>query len=113
MAERVALATASIGAVWSSCAPEFGVRAVVDRWSQLEPTVLFAILALRLREPVRGKWEREAMGANEDVANTEEVVPSFAGKGILWLEKPFELEALLTMLEKLGRKLPGNEPKGK
>ncbi len=43
----------------------------------------------------------------------QEVVPSFAGKGILWLEKPFELEALLTMLEKLGRKLPGNEPKGK
>ena len=37
------LATASLGAVWSSCAPEFGVRAVVDRWSQLEPTVLFAI----------------------------------------------------------------------
>ncbi|MFN8022782.1 MAG: acetoacetate--CoA ligase [Acidimicrobiales bacterium] len=37
------LATASLGAVWSSCAPEFGVRAVIDRWSQLEPTVLFAI----------------------------------------------------------------------
>lgn len=37
------LATASLGAIWSSCAPEFGVRAVTDRWSQLEPTVLFAI----------------------------------------------------------------------
>jgi acetoacetyl-CoA synthetase len=37
------LATASIGAVWSSCAPEFGVRAVVDRWSQLEPVVLFTV----------------------------------------------------------------------
>jgi acetoacetyl-CoA synthetase len=37
------LATASLGAVWSSCAPEFGVRAVIDRWSQLAPTVLFAI----------------------------------------------------------------------
>ncbi len=36
-------ATASLGAVWSSCAPEFGVRAVVDRWSQLEPTVLLAV----------------------------------------------------------------------
>ena len=30
----------------------------------------------------------------------QEVVPSFAGKGIVWLEKPFELEALLTILEK-------------
>jgi acetoacetyl-CoA synthetase len=37
------LATASLGAIWSSCAPEFGVRAVVDRWSQLEPSVLFTV----------------------------------------------------------------------
>lgn len=37
------LAAASLGAVWSSCVPEFGVRAVIDRWSQLEPTVLIAV----------------------------------------------------------------------
>ncbi|MEL6982608.1 MAG: acetoacetate--CoA ligase, partial [Actinomycetota bacterium] len=37
------LATASIGAIWSSCAPEFGVRAVLDRWSQIEPTVLLTV----------------------------------------------------------------------
>ena len=37
------LAAASIGAVWSSCAPEFGTRSVVDRWSQIEPKVLLAI----------------------------------------------------------------------
>lgn len=37
------LATASIGAVWSSCAPEFGARAVLDRWSQIEPTVLLVV----------------------------------------------------------------------
>ena len=42
------------------------------------PTVVFAVLALRLREPVRGKWERQAMGSSEEVANTEETVPSFA-----------------------------------
>jgi ABC-type branched-subunit amino acid transport system ATPase component/MFS family permease len=42
------------------------------------PTVVFAVLALRLREPVRGKWERTAMGSSEEVANTEETVPSFA-----------------------------------
>ena len=34
------LATASIGAIWSSCATEFGARSVVDRFSQLEPAVL-------------------------------------------------------------------------
>lgn len=42
------------------------------------PTVIFAILALRLREPVRGRWERQAAGASEEVSNTEETVPSFA-----------------------------------
>ena len=37
------LATASLGAVWASCAPEFGPRSVVDRFSQIEPTVLLAV----------------------------------------------------------------------
>ncbi len=37
------LATASLGAVWSSCAPEFGTRSVVDRFQQIEPKVLLAV----------------------------------------------------------------------
>src|SRR3954471_3361162 len=37
------LATASLGAVWSSAAPEFGARSVVDRFAQIEPAVLLAI----------------------------------------------------------------------
>src|SRR5690606_23804095 len=37
------LATASLGAVWASCAPEFGVRSVVDRVAQVEPAVLLAV----------------------------------------------------------------------
>jgi acetoacetyl-CoA synthetase len=37
------LATASIGAVWSSCPPEFGISSVVDRFQQLEPKVLLAV----------------------------------------------------------------------
>jgi acetoacetyl-CoA synthetase len=37
------LATASLGAIWSSCAPEFGVQAVLDRFGQIEPTVLLVI----------------------------------------------------------------------
>ncbi len=37
------LATASLGAVWSSCAPEFGTRSVIDRFAQVEPTVLLAV----------------------------------------------------------------------
>ncbi|MEX1164671.1 MAG: acetoacetate--CoA ligase [Nitriliruptor sp.] len=37
------LACASLGAVWSSCAPEFGVAAVVDRVRQIEPSVLLVV----------------------------------------------------------------------
>ncbi len=37
------LATASLGAIFSSCAPEFGRRSVVDRFSQIQPDVLFAV----------------------------------------------------------------------
>ena len=37
------LATASIGAIWSSCSPDFGARSVVDRFKQIEPVVLFAV----------------------------------------------------------------------
>ena len=36
-------ATASLGAVWATCAPEFGTRAVIDRFAQIEPKVLLAI----------------------------------------------------------------------
>ncbi len=42
------------------------------------PTILFAFLAFRLREPIRGRWERAATGASEDVINTEEIPASFA-----------------------------------
>ena len=35
------LATATIGAIWSSCSPDFGVRGVLDRFGQIAPRVLF------------------------------------------------------------------------
>ncbi|MGI9203628.1 MAG: acetoacetate--CoA ligase [Woeseiaceae bacterium] len=35
------LAAASIGAIWSSCSPDFGINGVVDRFGQIEPSVLF------------------------------------------------------------------------
>ena len=37
------MATASLGAVFSSCAPEFGVQSVIDRWQQIEPTLMLAV----------------------------------------------------------------------
>ena len=37
------LATASLGAIWSSCSPDFGTQGVLDRFGQIEPTILFAV----------------------------------------------------------------------
>jgi len=37
------LATVSLGAIWTSCAPEFGTRSVVDRLGQVDPTVLLVV----------------------------------------------------------------------
>ena len=46
------LATASLGATFSSCAPEFGTRSVTDRWQQIEPTVLVAVDGYRYGDKV-------------------------------------------------------------
>ena len=37
------LAGASIGAVWSSCSPDFGARSIIDRFKQIQPRLLFAV----------------------------------------------------------------------
>jgi acetoacetyl-CoA synthetase len=41
------LATASIGAIWSSCSPDFGPASVIDRFAQITPKVLFAVQRYR------------------------------------------------------------------
>jgi acetoacetyl-CoA synthetase len=37
------LATASLGAIWSSCSPDFGPGSVIDRFAQIEPKVMFCV----------------------------------------------------------------------
>jgi acetoacetyl-CoA synthetase len=44
------IATASLGAIWCSCAPEFGARSVIDRLSQVEPKVLLAVSGYGFRD---------------------------------------------------------------
>lgn len=46
------LATAAVGAVWTNCSPEFGATSVLDRFDQVQPTVLFATRGYRHR----GRW---------------------------------------------------------
>jgi acetoacetyl-CoA synthetase len=59
------LATASLGAIWSSAAPEFGAKSVVDRFAQIEPKVLLTVDGYRYngrdhdRTEVVAQLERE------------------------------------------------------
>jgi len=47
MAAIAMLATASVGAIWSSTSPDFGVEGVLDRFSQICPKILFSVMAVR------------------------------------------------------------------
>ncbi len=85
------LGCASIGATWSSCAPEFGVRSVVDRFAQIEPKVLLTVDGYRYG----GKdFDRsEAIAAVERELPTLQrtlVLPYLAGGD--WELPPAELE---------------------
>src|SRR5215211_7784492 len=62
------LACASIGAVWSSCAPEFGTPTVVDRFKQIEPKVLIATEGYR--------YGGKDFDRRERVAELEAAIPS-------------------------------------
>jgi acetoacetyl-CoA synthetase len=72
IAETVAafLACASIGAVWSSAAPEFGARSVIDRFSQIEPKVLLTVDGYRYggRDYDRGAAVEQIAGAIPSLA---------------------------------------------
>lgn len=62
------LATASLGAIWSSCSPDFGARAVHDRFAQIEPTVLVAVDGYR--------YNGKAFDIRENVAELQRSLPS-------------------------------------
>jgi acetoacetyl-CoA synthetase len=62
------LACASIGAVWSSCAPEFGVPTVVDRFKQIEPKVLLTVDGYR--------YGGKDFDLTSRVSELEEAIPS-------------------------------------
>jgi acetoacetyl-CoA synthetase len=62
------LATASIGAIWSSCSPDFGPASVIDRFAQIEPKVLFAVDGYR--------YGGKDFDRREVVAQLQEAMPS-------------------------------------
>ena len=87
------LATTSLGAIWSSCSPDFGINGVLDRFGQIRPKVLFAADGYFYNGKVCDSLERLA-AISEAIDTLEQVVvipvvsekPDCSGlsKAVLW-----------------------------
>ncbi len=100
------LATASLGAIWATCPPEFGVRSVLHRLGQLEPKVLLAVAGYRWGEQLVDRREqvvavREGLPSLEAVVHVpyaggaDDVLPGTLAWGELLAEEgPLEFEPL-------------------
>lgn len=69
------LAVASLGAIWSSCSPDFGTRAVRDRFAQLEPSVFLAVDGYR--------YGGKAFDVRDRVQALRDQMPTLAGTVLL------------------------------
>jgi acetoacetyl-CoA synthetase len=91
------LATASLGAVFSSCAPEFGTRSVTDRWQQIEPKVLVAVDGYRYGDKVVDRRAevaaiRDALPSVEHVVTIGYLDPALDTFQALKQDGPLEFE---------------------
>ena len=91
------LACASLGAVWSSCSPDFGARSVIDRFAQIEPKVLLAVRTYRYNGREFDRSEAltaiigEMPGVQTAVLGEESWDALIAGEGALEFERvPFD-----------------------
>lgn len=67
------LATTSIGATWSSCSPDFGIKGVLDRFGQIQPKVLFTADGYFYNGKAHDSLERVA-GILKEISSIEQVV---------------------------------------
>jgi acetoacetyl-CoA synthetase len=81
------LATASIGAIWSSCSPDFGPASVIDRFAQIEPKVLFAVDGYR--------YGGKDFDRRETLAQLQEAMPTLRRTVVLpYLDPEPDLSSL-------------------
>ena len=67
------LATTSLGAIWSSCSPDFGVKGMLDRFQQIEPKILFTANGYVYNDKTHDSLERVAT-AVKDIPSIEKVI---------------------------------------
>jgi acetoacetyl-CoA synthetase len=94
------LATASLGAIFSSCAPEFGTRSVTDRWTQISPVVLVAVDGYRYGDKLVDR-RTEVTGIRAALPSVRATVAvDYTGQGmdadLSWAELTAETDEPLT-----------------
>src|SRR6202000_1620170 len=77
------LATISLGAIWATCAAEFGPRSVIDRFGQIEPTVLLVVPGYGFRDRYIDRSE-EIKAIREGLPSRDHVIGvRYGGRQIL------------------------------
>ncbi|MFL5961624.1 MAG: acetoacetate--CoA ligase [Gaiellaceae bacterium] len=97
------LACASIGAVWSSCSPDFGLRSVIDRFAQIEPKVLLTVDGYT--------YGGKAVDRSADLAALQAAIPSLEQTFVLpYLGNEGNWDDLLRPGELAFEQLPFDHP---
>ncbi|QDP73109.1 acetoacetate--CoA ligase [Legionella israelensis] len=77
------LATASLGAIWSSCSPDFGAQAIIDRLGQIEPKLLFICDGHQYQGKIHSATEKIKQIAEAIPSLKDIVLIPFVGEKIL------------------------------
>ena len=80
------LATTSLGAVWTSCSPDFGIQGVLDRFGQVKPKILFAIDEYQ--------YNGKHINCRQKVEEIAEKIPEL--ERVIWIPHQLDLNLLLS-----------------
>lgn len=78
------LATTSLGAIWTSCSPDFGIQGVIDRFGQVKPKVLFAIEGYQ--------YSGKIIYCREKIEDVVSLIPEI--ERVIWIPKYQQLNSI-------------------
>jgi acetoacetyl-CoA synthetase len=88
------LAATSLGALWSSCSPDFGLKGVLDRFGQIQPKVLFAIEEYQ--------YNGKVIDCREKIQQIRDAIPDI--KCVILMERFYDFQSPKTKQIKLNNK---------
>ncbi len=88
------LATTSLGALWSSCSPDFGLKGVLDRFGQIQPKILFAVEEYQ--------YNGKNIDCREKISQIVDKIPEI--KNVVLIEKFFNFKKLSPKESTLNKK---------